>query len=268
MQPPAISVLLPVYNGGRFLRQAIDSILAQEFSDFELIAVDDGSSDNSLEILRSYTDPRLTIVRHPQNMGIVQTLRTGLAQCSGTYIARMDADDIAMPDRFRKQVSYLEQHPDAGVVDTVQAIMDESGRLTGRTNSPVTSAADIYRSLPKMNCLGHPSVMVRGSVLRAFGYRDVAYEDYDLWLRIAAAGIRIVKLDEPLLHFREHGSSITGTDHAGARHFQKIIHTKLFYLAQLTFTDRMKPFNLRVGFWLLRDMAIHTYKNLKAGRHK
>jgi GT2 family glycosyltransferase len=258
---------MPVYNAGRYLRKAVDSILAQSFADFEIIAVDDGSSDDSLKILEAYTDHRLIVLKHAENKGIVQTLNTGLARCSGRYIARMDADDIALPERFAQQAAYFDAHPDVGVVDTVQACMDESDQRTGRTNSPVIEAKDIYQTLPKTNCLGHPSVMVRGDLLRTYGYRKVAYEDYDLWLRMAADGIGIVKLKTPLLLFREHSGSITGADHAGARHFQKVIHTKLFYLSGLTFTESMKPFNLRVRAWLLRDIAIHSFKKLKmAGR--
>jgi len=267
MPQPVISVLLPVYNGSRYLRKAVDSILAQSFGDFELIAVDDGSSDDSLRILETYTDPRLIILKHSENKGIVQTLNTGLSRCTGRYIARMDADDIALPERFSQQATYFDTYPDTGVVDTVQACIDESDHPTGRSNSSVIDAKDIYRTLPKTNCLGHPSVMVRGDLLRTYGYRHVAYEDYDLWLRMAADGISIVKLKTPLLLFREHSSSITGADHAGARHFQKVVHTKLFYLSGLTFTENMKPFNLRVRAWLLRDIAIHAFKKLKmAGR--
>ena len=263
MSQPAISVLLPVYNGSRFLQKAVDSILAQSFEDFELIAVDDGSTDNSVSILEAYNDPRIVLLKHPVNRGIVQTLNTGLARCTGKYIARMDADDIALPERFSRQVAHFEKYPDTGVVDTVQDCIDESDMRTGKVNSNVVDAEDIYATLPKSNCLGHPSVMVRGDLLRAYGYRNVAYEDYDLWLRIASAGIKIVKLKSRLLLFREHSSSITGTDHAGMRHFQKVIQTKLFYLSGLTFTDNARPFNLKVRIWLLRDLSIQAFKKLK-----
>ena len=261
---PAVSVLLPVYNGGRYLRSAVQSILAQSFTDFEIIAVDDGSSDDSLSILKSFSDPRLIVVQHECNSGIVATLATGLARCTGKYIARMDADDVALSERFEQQVAYFEGHPEVGVVDTVQTVIDEQDRPIGKSNSPVVESADILSTLPKRNCLGHPSVMVRGNVLRKYGYRNVAYEDYDLWLRLAADGMPIVKLKTPLLLFREHAASITGKDAIGIRHFLKIIHTKRFYLSHLTFTEALKPFNLAVRVWLLRDIATHAFKRLKS----
>jgi glycosyltransferase involved in cell wall biosynthesis len=261
---PTVSVLLPVYNGGRYLQGAVQSILNQSFSDFELIVVDDGSTDNTLSILKSFDDPRLIVLNHERNSGIVATLATGLVRCRGKYIARMDSDDIALPHRLQEQVAFFEAHPDVGVVDTVQTVIDEQGVPVGRTNSPVIEAADIIRTLPKRNCLGHPSVMVKGDLLRAYGYRNVAYEDYDLWLRLTASDIRIVKLRMPLLLFREHTTSITGKDEIGVRQFLKIIQTKRFYLSHLTFTEAIKPFNLAVRFWLMRDIATHTFKKIKS----
>lgn len=263
MQRPQISVLMPVYNAASYLREAVESILGQDFKDFELICVNDGSTDDSGKILASYTDPRLRVITQLQNQGIVNTLNNGLAECRGEYIARMDSDDIAMHERFSKQLEAFQSDPNIAVVDTVQTLMDENGHPLGKTNSRVVKAKDIYNTLPKSNCLGHPSVMVRGDLLRQYGYRKVAYEDYDLWLRMAADGLKILKLEQALLRFREHGKSITGVDHAGARHFQKVVQTKVFYLSGLTFTARFKGFNMRVAAWLLRDLAIHSYKRLK-----
>lgn len=263
MPRPTISVLMPVYNAAGYLRDAVESILGQDFKDFELVCVDDGSTDGSAKILASYTDPRLRVITQLHNQGIVKTLNNGLAECRGQYIARMDSDDIAMQERFSRQLEAFQENPEVAVVDCVQTLMDENGHPLGKTNSRVVKSADIYDTLPKTNCLGHPSVMVRGDLLRQYGYRNVAYEDYDLWLRMAADGLQIRKLEQPLLRFREHGKSITGVDHAGARHFQKVVETKVFYLSELTFTARFKGFNMRVAGWLLRDLAIHSYKRLK-----
>ena len=264
MPQPLVSVLLPVYNGSRYLQEAVDSILAQQFSDFELIAVDDGSTDSSLDILRGYSDPRLVIVPQPENRGIVHTMNEGLKRCQGKYIARMDADDIAVPERFAAQIAYLEAHPEVGVLDTVMAYIDEHSRPLGRNNSTIISRDAIYNALPRINCLGHSSIMMRSDVLRAYPYRQIPYEDYDLWLRLASDGIGIAKLDRALLLFRLHGGSIVGQDHAQQQHFLKIIQTKRFYLSMLSFADSVKPFNVRVRAWLLRDMTIHAFKKLKS----
>jgi glycosyltransferase involved in cell wall biosynthesis len=261
---PTLSVLLPVYNGGRYLRAAIESLLQQTYQDFEIIIVDDGSTDDTLTVIQSIIDPRIVLIRNEKNCGIVATLNKGLARCTGKYIARMDADDIALPNRFWEQVNYLETHPEVDVLDTVQTIIDENSRPLGRTNSTVVLQTDIQKSLPKFNCLGHPSVMVKGDVLRKYAYRNTSYEDYDLWLRLAAMGTIIIKLPMPLLMFREHSASITGTDSAMLRHFLKIIQTKRFYLSGLTFTDSLRPFNVAVRFWLLRDILIHAFKKMKS----
>ncbi len=263
MHTPVVSVLLPVYNGARFIREAVTSICNQQFADFEIIVVDDGSTDATVEILESVADPRLVILRQKRNSGIVPTLNAGLARCRGKYVARMDADDIAVPSRLGVQVAYFEQHPEVGVVDCVQEIVDEKGQPVGRTNSSIVEASDILRTLPKLNCLGHPSVMVRTELLQKYSYRQVPYEDYDLWLRMAYDGIGIFKLKDRLLHFRSHESSITGSDAVNTKHFLKIIQTKRFYLSKLSFAAALHPFNLAVRAWLLRDIATHWFKKFK-----
>lgn len=259
-----VSILLPVYNGAQFLRIAIDSILKQTYLDFELIIIDDGSTDDTVAIIQAIDDTRVKLFRNQVNLGIVATLCRGLQECTGVYIARMDADDIALPERIAEQVSFLEKNPHIDVVDSVQTVIDENGEKIGRTNSVVVEQSDILKYLPKLNCLGHPSVMVRAHVLKSFGYRNVPYEDYDLWLRLAAAKKGIYKLPTPLLLFREHSASITGTDSKMLRHFLKIIQTKRYYLSHLTFTETFIPFNLAVRFWLLRDISIHTSKRIRS----
>lgn len=260
---PIVSVLMPVYNAGRYLQQAIESILAQTLKEFELIIVDDGSVDDSGRILESFNDGRIRILTHTSNRGIVKSLNDGIEMCVGAFIARMDADDIALPDRLKKQVAVFDSDETIGVVDSVQLIIGFDNSSLQRYNSPIVTERAIRFTLPKWNCLGHPSVMIKADILRSYKYRSTPYEDYDLWMRMMAAGVRIVKIAEPLLLFREHVSSITAMDNTAARHFHKIIQTKNFYLAELQGRERWSRFNRAVRFWLLRDIAIHWFKKMK-----
>jgi glycosyltransferase involved in cell wall biosynthesis len=203
---PAVSVLMPVYNGGRFLAPALDSVLAQTFSDFEVIAIDDGSSDGSTEVLRRYAarDPRVRVVSQ-ENEGIVASLNRALALARAPLVARMDADDISRPDRFAKQLAYLQHNVDVAAVSSAIDVIDESDGYL-RT--------DVFPSLPEAvaselmfrSCVCHPAVMARTEVLRALGgYRAIVQyaEDYDLWLRIAERA-SIANLPDVLLAYREH----------------------------------------------------------------
>ncbi len=136
MDHPKVTVLLPVYNGARFLRQAIDSVLSQTWKDFELLVVNDGSTDGTAAILESYSDPRIRILSNVQNIGLTLSLNKGLQSARGEYIARIDADDIALPIRLEKQVSYLDQHPEVGLVATGVKVIDERGHVTGSYQAP------------------------------------------------------------------------------------------------------------------------------------
>lgn len=114
---PKISVIMPAYNAERYIREAIDSILRQTWSDFELIIIDDGSTDSTAAIIAEYTDNRIRFCPNAQNMGVAATLNRGLELACGAYIARMDADDISLPERFAKQAAYLDAHPDVTVCE-------------------------------------------------------------------------------------------------------------------------------------------------------
>jgi GT2 family glycosyltransferase len=203
---PAISVLMPVYNGGRFLAAAVDSILAQTFSDFELIALDGGSRDGSVELLRAIAarDARVIVVEDEQS-SLVDSLNRGLAMARAPLVARMDADDVARPGRFAQQVAYLREHADVAVVSGAMELIDENGASL-RTDTFPTSPDAVASELMHRCCVSHPAVMARTNVLRAVGgYRATAQhaEDYDLWLRVAEVG-RIANLPDVLLSYRMH----------------------------------------------------------------
>jgi glycosyltransferase involved in cell wall biosynthesis len=214
MNSPLVSVILPVYNGGAFLREALESILNQRFTDFECIVIDDGSTDNTAQIVNSYTDPRIVYTKNDRNRGLIFTLNRGVDMARGTYLARMDGDDICMPERLEKQVRYLEQNPAVPILAAVIELIDEQGKFLGHWNDDKVSITpkQIRNMLPRHNCLAHPSVTGRTEVFRKYKYNPKqkdGVEDYDLWLRLTADNLPIHKLDEVLLKYRVVSNSLS-----------------------------------------------------------
>lgn len=219
MSPPLISVVMPVYNAERYLREAVDSILAQTLRDFELIAVDDGSRDASRSILDDYArrDPRVRVISRP-NTGIVGALNDGLAAARGEFIARMDADDWVTPNRFERQVAFLREHPDHVCVGSFFNYMDASGALV-KWNPRETDPAAIERTLLAGDggALIHPVILLRRDALEKTGFYRVEaqwVEDLDLYLRLAQVG-RLSNVPEVLLHYRYHSQSVNFTRNEG-----------------------------------------------------
>ena len=184
---PFISVIMPVHNGGEFLKDAIDSILSQTWKDIELIIIDDGSTDTSADIIKSYRDDRIKSIRQT-NHGLAYTLNKGLGLAKGDFIARMDQDDISLPSRLEKQMQYMAYNTKLGVLGTFFTYMDEQGSSLQTTITSPTKPLDVQRSLYTVNPLGHGTVMIRKAAWQeAGGYND-DYEpagDYELWCRIA-----------------------------------------------------------------------------------
>jgi glycosyltransferase involved in cell wall biosynthesis len=183
---PKVSVVMSVYNGARFLRQAVDSILAQTLADFEFIVVDDGSTDGTAEILKGYTDPRVRMITQA-NVGLLGSLNRAIDIASGEYIARMDADDISSPPRLELQLEWLESHPRTAVLGTQVAQIDEAGDAIRRHYHPRSTDAIEKALLRGTTALSHGSVMFRRACFESVGgYRQPFEhaEDYDLWLRM------------------------------------------------------------------------------------
>ncbi len=210
---PIISVLMPVYNAQRYVAAAVESILSQTFENFELIIVDDGSTDRSEIILQEYAakDPRIHLISRP-NTGLVAALNEALACARGEFIARMDADDISMPQRFEKQIAYMKAHPECVLVGTHVVTMDSDGALIGAMPDIAFGHDRIDQNLLRCGWpIAHPAVMMRASALRDVGgYRVECWpnEDHDLFLRLAENG-KIENLPEVLIHYRKHASSIS-----------------------------------------------------------
>ncbi|MGC5703640.1 glycosyltransferase [Pseudomonas sp. NFXW11] len=205
---PLISVILPIYNGASFLEDAIDSILNQTLVDFELIAINDGSTDSSLEILRSYElkDERVKVFSHI-NKGLANTLNDALDLASGQWIARMDQDDIALPYRFERQLAYL----NSSGADIVGSWVKRFGAADNRTVKLSESDNAIKMEMLFTSPFAHPAVMMRASVAKQLRYDHTwdKAEDYDLWVRAAIAGCKMGNVPEVLLNYRVHASQIS-----------------------------------------------------------
>ncbi len=219
---PRLSVVMSVYNGEAYLREALGSILAQTFADFEVVCVDDGSTDATTDILAEAAgrDSRVRVLSQ-ENRGLIASLNRGCREARGTLIARMDDDDVSHPERFRRQVAFLETHPEVGILGTVVSYIDADGVPTGgqwpRWAPPGVNG---WTLLFKTN-LCHPTVLARRDVLESLGSGDGPYraealhaEDYELWTR-ALFTTRIANLPEPLLTRRKWDGTI------GAQHTER-----------------------------------------------
>ena len=213
MSTPAISVLLPIHNGLPYLREAVQSLLGQTFPNFELLAIDDGSTDGSTAYLEGLEDPRLRLFRRAHS-GLIPVLNFGLAQARADLIARMDADDIAHPERLQRQWEFMDQHPEVLLLGSRVQEIDGTGRPIGAVATlPEEHEAIVVRFTQprKMNPLVHPTVLFRReAALRCGGYREdfPVAEDSDLWRRLARIG-RLHILAEPLLLLRKHGGNVS-----------------------------------------------------------
>ncbi|HTC00859.1 MAG TPA: glycosyltransferase [Ferruginibacter sp.] len=261
---PEISVILPVYNGEKYLALAIESVLSQTFSNFEFIIIDDASTDNTKAIIQSYKDDRIIYIRNDTNLKITGTLNKGIQLSRGKYIARMDADDICLPTRFEKQVDYLDQHLNVAVVDCIMQYIDENGTYLNKINSEVKTFAEIKRTIPWTNCLGHSSVMYRTEIINKFNYRDITYEDLDLWYRLINSGYIIERLQLPLIWYRIHTSSLTGIQNKQNTHFKNLFKTKIFYLRSLGFIEIFNLFNITIKIGVTKDWLLWKYKMFKS----
>ncbi len=207
---PRISVVMPVYNNERYLRAAIESVLSQTLGDFEFIAISESdTSPESRSIIDSIADARIHHIRNESRLGMIESLNVGLKLAKGEFIARMDADDVSLPNRFALQLEYLNGHPEIGIVGASCQIVDDSGATVSIDMRPGRAIECRWRSLfgPP---LSHPSAMVRTQVMRKLGGYDpsVICEDYDLWVRaLEVTGIE--NMPEVLLVRRVHDRSST-----------------------------------------------------------
>lgn len=212
---PRVSVLLPCYNAERYLPQCLDSLLAQAYRDFEIVAIDDGSEDATPRLLAEYSarDPRIRVSRNESNLGIIRTLNRGIDQSKGAYVARMDADDQAEPLRFHVQVAFLDAHPDVDLVSCSVRLIDTGGRVTGERRAWVTRPSACRYLTAFAPPLAHGATMARRACIETFKYsmdpRALHTEDYELWTRLVRAGRRLANVPELLYRVRISPESVS-----------------------------------------------------------
>jgi len=212
MKTPKVSVLMPVFNGEKYLKDAIESILNQSFSDFEFIIINDGSHDNSAAIIKSYSDKRIVFIENESNLGLIKTLNKGLDLAKGEYIARMDCDDRSVPNRIKEQVAFMESNKDVGACGSFYNIFVNNKK----------ALADFPYDSEEIKCyllfnspIPHPTVMIRSSVLKdnhvVYSSDYIHAEDYFLWSEIAKKS-KLANVPKALLDYRLHPNQITSTE--------------------------------------------------------
>ena len=257
---------MSVHNGSRFLKESIGSILVQSYRDFEFLIVDDGSTDNSLEIAQraAASDKRVRVISNRGNIGLTRSLNRAIREAAGEYVARHDADDVALPDRFREQVARLDGDPSCAVVGTNYLVIDAEGRAIP---SGIAShyASDTTRALRHgLNPVCHSSVMFRKAVIQNAGSYDESYryaQDYELWLRLVLRGYAVCNLPAKLQKLRRSGEEIAVTQRRAqlrciiriqARYFRYFWRNAGFLRSMVVEVLRLGlPFSLkrRVGRW-------------------
>ena len=227
-----ISVIMPVYNAERYLNQAVESILCQTFADFELIAIDDCSTDGSLAMLKSFVerDARVRLLENAQNLGITPTLNRGIQAARGELIARMDADDISLPDRLEKQVTFLQAHPEIGLVSGDAVAIDAQGSSIPEEFALISEPGYIKWLLHFTCPITHPAVMGRKALFEQAGGYDpeILYaEDYDLWQRMSQFA-SLSNLPNVLIKKRAHAQTIGVTRRETMMRSHKLVQQRAF----------------------------------------
>lgn len=202
---------MPVYNGEKYLKEAIESILNQTFKDFEFLIINDGSNDTSIDIIKSYNDHRIRLEHNENNRGLIYSLNKGVKLASGEYIARMDADDISLPNRLAVQVDFMDKHKNIGISGSNVKVIGKKYEFTGHY---LTSPAEIKANLIFNTSLAHPTVIFRKEILvknnLIYDENFKHAEDYDLWER-AVKITKISNIPMVLMQYRKHLASVSGT---------------------------------------------------------
>jgi len=207
---PKVSVFMPVYNAGKDLIEAVQSIIDQTFTDFEFVIVNDGSTDNSMELLQKFNDSRIRIIHNDGNKGLIASLNIGLELCLGEYIVRMDQDDISLPTRIEKQVEFMDQHPECGLLGSW--FQDFGDNIESKLVSYSSDDTQIRIRHLYQTHISHPTALLRNSVIKAnnlkFDPNFVHGEDYEFWVRMSTY-CKLSNIPELLVLKRDHIHNIT-----------------------------------------------------------
>jgi glycosyltransferase involved in cell wall biosynthesis len=249
---PKVSVIFPVYNGAKFIRTSIRSILAQTFSDFELLLLNDGSTDDSLAVMQEFQDERIRIISNESNKGLIFTLNRGIEESRGEYLARMDADDESFPERFRKQVHYLDSHTDVALCGTLMTCFITDRVYQHRYFNP----DDVSVSLVFTNPIVHPSVMMRRSIFNDAQFRyNAAYphaEDYALWTQLAGK-FKIAVLNEVLIRYGAHDDQMSRKFNAITRASVIQAHQTIFNYLKIAVSKEEQELHASLFFQEFRN---------------
>ena len=261
---PIISVILPVYNAEQYLQEAVDSILQQTFTDFELLLINDGSTDGSEQVILGYQDSRISYIKNEQNRGLIYSLNRAIDAAQGDYIARMDADDVALPERLEKQLAFLKKSNAAIVASRVKLIGPDGKPLPDwKDDAENLTSEQIKRFSLRDNCVAHPTVFGWTDIFKKYKYRyNQKYsEDYDLWLRLFADGHRIEKIAEPLLLHRILPTSATRFKKINV--YYRLGKVKFRFLWQQLKAGRLTRFHVSVFLFATRDFVMAAGKEIK-----
>lgn len=224
---PMITVLLPVYNGEKFLKEAIDSILNQTYSDFELIILDDCSTDHTADIIKAYSDKRIRYIFNEKNLKISASLNKGISLAKGKYIARMDADDISHPERFQKQIEFFENNPNIDIVNIRFNTMSEDGTHIRKFKYNISPSSESLKYLVHIDSfICHAGVMIRKEWYQNYNYNtsEDTYnvEDCDLWIRMFSNGANCHTIKMPLYNIRTNSTSVTHTNTGEVKQIENV----------------------------------------------
>lgn len=248
---------MPVYNCEEYIESAIQSVLNQTFSDFELIIIEDHSTDSTLSIVKSFSDKRIQVITHRKNMGIIRSLNEGILVAKGQYIARMDGDDICIPTRFEKEIEYFRKYPSISLVSTSALLINRYGESCGHWDEDLKykSEGDLLNNLVKTNCIVHPTILVKKEIIQRYRYlpNTEGYEDYILWLRMVSNREVFIKIYEDLLMYRIHPHSTTVSTNRGNIYLKEIYAKSAFLIFQ---TKKLEINRVYIG------VTLNLVKNL------
>lgn len=264
---PLVSIILPAYNCEKYIVAAVQSIINQSYDNFELIILEDSSTDNTYNLLQKFDSNKIKLIHNEKNIGLLKNLNKGIEAVSknAVYIARMDGDDIAESNRIKTQVEFLIANPNVDAVFSTVDLIDENDSSIGfwHEDKMHTDELSIKKYLPKNNCLAHPTLLIKKEILTQFMYNEnqPLSEDYDLWLRLISQNKIIKKINQPLLKHRILNSSFTRTRNINI--FKKIAIVKFNFIQNEIKNRRINSFILKTFYWATFDLVMACAKFLK-----
>ena len=248
-----ISCLMNVYNGEKHVKEAVDSILNQTFTDFEFVIIDDGSTDRTLQILESYDDPRIRIFKNGRNLGISESRNRGLKKVRGKYVAPLDADDISLPHRFETLYRFMEENPQIDICGSATEVFGSVSRIS----KPLPTHEEIFAGFLRDCRMLYSTVIIRrekiASLDEPFDVRFTFSEDYDLWVRLALMGLTFANLNDVLVKYRVHDTNVSVVHTEEQRRFAAMARLHLFRELNIETPEEKLPLHQLLKLGKRRD---------------